>query len=90
MRWKKILSGILVSAMALGAVVSGIPQKALGAENLAGGGTNEITESLLRVNQKGAKAGAAEIAQGKPASANYEDAGNNYTMGGDGHSRRRQ
>ena len=36
MRWKKILSGILVSAMALGAVVSGIPQKALGAENLAG------------------------------------------------------
>ncbi len=77
MRWKKILSGILVSAMALGAVVSGIPQKALGAENLAGGGTNEITESLLRVNQKGAKAGAAEIAQGKRASANYEDAGNN-------------
>ena len=55
MRWKKILSGILVSAMALGAVVSGIPQKALGAENLAGGGTNEITESLLRVNQKGAR-----------------------------------
>ncbi len=37
MRWKKILSGILVSAMALGAVVSGIPQKALGAENLGGG-----------------------------------------------------
>lgn len=38
MRWKKILSGILVSAMALGAVVSGIPQEALGAENFAGGG----------------------------------------------------
>lgn len=33
MRWKKILSGILVSAMALGAVVSGIPQEALGAES---------------------------------------------------------